>query len=299
MAKVPGKPKNEPISPRILYIAAGVVWGLVLAPEAGLVVMKFLAGLDWPAVAGTDYWPLWADWIVVASGAAAGLATFLAALIFGRNFGDRMEFSPLGRLHFRRATPWALLVLGVAVGAMTVRSIDDQRHFFEAQKRAGLRLAEFSREVHRFEDISVEWLDNGEQGRVFLSFQGERKGKYRLAWEVRDVADDGKATLLMRGETGAALGPGEQNAELPLKTPELVSALRRGIGDDDADITVSRELTVRARLIPELTRKEIARLPQQEPGNLAGGNSILIDETFGRFRVNFTLRDDEVVWFRE
>lgn len=301
MAKVPQKPKKEPMSPRVLFVMGGVIWGLVLGPDLGLAVAKFVGGLNWPFIAGTRDWPAWADWIIVASGVATGLTVFFVALIFGRNIGDRVEYSRDTRLSRGGAAPWALIAVGVAVGGITVLTIDDRKQavvdYVQEQKDALVRLEEFAGQVQRFRGLRVEWPGNGGEGQVSIAFRGKRQGDYLLAWEIRDPENG--AEPVMSGSIGATLRAGSQNTELPLKPLELVSAWQRHTGSRGADVSVSRDFTFRARLIPELTRAERAKLPRHEPGNLAEGTSVLIDEAADSFPVSFETRGGRIVWSAE
>jgi len=300
MAKVPQKPKKEPLGARFLFIMGGVIWGLVMAPDLGLSVAKFVGGLDWPGIAGTREWPAWADWVIVAAGVATGLTVFFTALIVGRNVGDRFEYSRDLRLQSGSAVPWAVIAVGITVGGITTLTIDERRQavvdYVQEQKDALLRLQAFARDVDRFGSVRVDWPGGGEEGRVSISFRGNHRGDYLLDWEIRD-SSNGK-TPVMEGSIGAALSPGEQKTDLPLSPRALVSAWQRRAGNV-ADATVDEDFTFRARLIPQLSRKEWAPLPRHEPDNLAAGDSILIDRASDSFPVYFELRGGRIIWSRE
>ena len=297
MAKVPEKPKKEPMSVRFLLIMGGVIWGLVLGPDIGLAVAEFIGGLNWRFIAGTREWPEWADWVIVGSGAITGLTVFFAALITGRNFGDRLEYSHDLRLRSGAAIPWAVIAVGVAVGSVTVLTIEERQQavidYVQEQKDALVRLEAFAEQVQRFRSVRVEWPGNGEEGRVSISFRGKHKGTYLLAWEVRDSSNNKKP--VMEGDIGAILSPGEQSTDLPLSPLALIKAWRQRAGNV-TEAKVAEDFTFRIRLIPEPTRAEWARLPRHEPGNLADGESILIDEARDSFPVNFELRGRQIVW---
>ncbi|MCK5621055.1 MAG: hypothetical protein KAJ11_02100 [Alphaproteobacteria bacterium] len=297
MGTSPEKPKKEPMSVRFLFIMAGVIWGLVLGPDIGLAVAKFMGGLNWPFIAGTREWPEWADWVIIASGVVTGLAIFFTALIIGRNVGDRLEYSHDVRLSSGGAIPWAIIAVGVAMGGITVLTIEDRQQavvvYVQDQKSALVRLEAFANQVQRFRAVRVEWPGNGEEGRVSLSFRGKHQGRYMLNWEVWDSSN--REEPVMEGSIGASLRPGDQNTSLPLSPLALVNAwqLRGGNG---AKVKVDEDFTFHIRLIPEPTRAEWERLPRHEPGNLADGKSILIDEAKDSFPVYFELRGSQIIW---
>lgn len=297
MAKVPEKPKKERMSARVLYIICGVVWGLVLGPDIGLGVAKFVGGLNWTFIAGTREWPAWADGVIIASGVITGLTVFFTALIAGRNLGDHLEYSHNTRLSSNAAIPWAVIAVGVAVGGATVLTVEERQQavvdYVQDQKDALAQLEVFASQVQRFKVVRVEWPGNGEEGLVSLSFRGKHQGTYLLVWEVWDAS--GNEEPIMAGDIGAGLRPGEQNTSLPLSPRALAGAWRRRAGKVDK-ATVSEDFTFRIRLIPEPTSAEWERLPRHEPGNLADGKSILIDEATDSFPVEFEVIGGRIVW---
>ena len=297
MAKIPEKPKKEPLSVRFLFIMAGVIWGLVLGPDIGLAVAKFVGGLNWPFIAGTREWPGWADWVIVTSSVVTGLAVFFAALITGRNVGDRFEYSQDMRLSSGGAIPWALIAVGVTVGGITVLTIKERQHavivYVQDQKSALLHLEAFAKQTQRFRAVRVEWPGYGEEGRVSLSFRGKHQGNYLLSWEVWDSSN--RKEPVMAGDIGAILKSGDQNTSLPLSPLALVNAWRKRAGNVNK-AKVDEDFTFRIRLIPEPTRAEWESLPRHEPGNLADGKSILIDEAMDSFPVYFELVGGKIIW---
>ena len=200
------------MSVRFLFVMGGLIWGLVLGPDIGLAVAKFMGGLNWSFIAGTREWPEWADWIIVASGVTTGLGVFFAALVAGRNVGDRFEYSPDTRLRSGAAIPWAVIAVGVGVGVMTVSTVEVRRQavvdYVQEQKNALERLEEFAKQVHRLRSVRVEWPGNGEEGRVAISFRGKHRGTYLLVWEIWDSS--GGQEPVMDDDIGASLSPGEK-----------------------------------------------------------------------------------------
>lgn len=297
MARLPAKARKEPLSVRFLLIVGGVIWGLVLGPEIGLAVAKFLGGLNWRFIAGTREWPQWADWLIVAAGIASGLGAFFGVLIAGRNVGDRFEFSHDSRFRFGGAIPWSVIAVGVAVGSITVQTVEERQEavidYVQEQKAAVARLEEFATRVQRFASVRIEWPGNGEDSRAVISIGGKHAGRYLLVWEIWDPRN--KEKPLMADDIGAILRSGKQNTSLPLSPAELVEAWRRRAGNV-ANAKVAQDFTFRIRLFPKPTNAEWARLPRHEPDNLDDGKSILIDEVVDHFPVNFELRGGRTVW---
>lgn len=298
MAKLPEKPKKEHLSLRVLFIMGGVIWGLVLGPDIGLAVAKFVGGLNWPFIAGTNEWPDWADWVIFSSGAITGLAVFFTALIIGRNIGDRLEYAHDFKLISGAAMPWAIIGVGIAVGAITVLTIEDRQQavieYVQEQKDAQGRLLELAGRTHRFRSVRVDWPGNGEDGEISLSFRGQRSGSYLLVWEIWDASSARKP--VMEGSIGALLSPGDKNTELPLSPLALVSAWQQRQGSKGLNARVSENFTLEAQLIPEPSRAEWKELPSHESGNLADGNSILIDRASTTFKVEFEVRGGQINW---
>lgn len=297
MAKIPEKPKKEPMSQRVLFIMAGVIWGLVLGPDIGLGVAKFVGGLNWPFITGTREWPAWADWVIFTAGITTGFGVFFGSLIIGRNVGDRFEYSHDQRLSSGAAIPWAVIAVGVALGSISILTIEDRQQavirYVYDQKAALGRLEAFAKQVQRFRSVRVEWPGNGEGGQVTMSIRGKHQGNYLLVWEIRDTSNNEEP--VMEGEIGAILRSGEQNTSLPLSPPALVNAWQRR-GGNGGKTKVDEDFTFRIRLIPEPTRAEWKNLPRHEPGNLADGKSILIDEATDSFPVNFKIVGNQIIW---
>lgn len=298
MARVPQKPKKESLSVRFLFIIGGVVWGLALGPDIGLTVAKFVGGLNWPLIAGTREWPEWADWVVAISGIVTGLASFFAAFTIGRNVGDRFEYSHDVRLSSGGAIPWAVIAIGVAVGSVTVQTVDVRKQavvdYVQEEKNALIRLDEFAGRIQRFKSVRVEWPGNGKASEVAISFRGKHYGAYLMAWEIRGASNNTKP--VMTGEIGLVLSPGERNTDLALAPRALIDGWRK-LNGYASDAKVSEDFTFTIRLIPEPTSAEWKNLPRREPGNLADGQSILIDEMSDSFPVSFELRNGRSIWF--
>lgn len=298
MAKLPEKPKQEHLSQRVLCVMAGAVWGLVLAPGVALTVAEFLGGLNWPLIAGTRDWPQWADWIIVASAVISGLSTFFVALIIGRNIGDRLEYSHDFKLRSGVALPWAVIVVGVAVGGINAVTLPERQRavvgFVVEQKEAQDRLLEFARNTQRFRSARVDWPGAGAEGRILLIFRGKHQGNYQLIWEIWDAS--GAKEPVMEGNIGAILTAGDKHTDLPLSPLALASAWLQRQGSKGLNARVSENFTLKTRLIPELTRDEWKQLPQHEPDNLADGKSILIDEATATFPVDFEIRGGQIIW---
>ena len=300
MAKIPQKPKKEPLSVRFLFIIGGVVWGLVLGPDIGLAVAKFMGGLNWPLIAGTREWPEWADWVVAISGIVTGFAVFFTALTIGRNTGDRFEYSHDMRLGSGSAIPWAVIAVGVAVGGITVQTVDVRKKavidYVQEEKNALVRLEAFASRIQRFGSVRVEWPGNGEASEVAISFRGKHYGNYLLAWEIRAASNNTKP--VMTGEVGVILSPGERRTDMFLSPLALINGWRK-LNGNASNAKVSEDFTFTIRLIPEITRAEWKSLPRHEPGNLADGQSILIDEMSDSFPVYFKLRGSQIIWSAE
>ena len=301
MAKIPEKPKKEPMSVRFLFIIGGVVWGLVLGPDIGLGVAKFVGALDWPTIAGTREWPEWADWVIIASGVLTGLTTFFTALIIGRNVGDRFEYSHDLRLNSGGAIPWAVISVGVAIGAITVQTIDVRKQAvvdqLQKEKDALAYLEVFAGKIQRFGTVTIDWPGNSEEGSVFVLMRGQHQGNYQLLWDVRDASNNAKS--LIEGSSEVLLHPGKQNTSLPLSPRLLGEAWLNKIGRQVNASRIDGNFTVTVQLIPEITGAEWKLLPRHEPDKLDDGSSILVDRVTTSFPVYFEHRGNQIVWLQQ
>ncbi|MDH3228691.1 MAG: hypothetical protein OEN55_02750 [Alphaproteobacteria bacterium] len=277
-----------------LYAVAGLIWGLVLGPDAGLYAARMMGDVGWLYQYEEG---AWADWVIVPFGAAIGLTVLFSCYQLGAAAGRRYDDATDTTLKHAKSVPWAMLVVGICVGAVTVLTIDDRQHavvrYVQSQKDAAARLLVFAETLHRIPTYGIEWPGGGEAGRIDLAFRGKRKGDYQLEWKI--LSQDGTEPLLGSSYT-VGLSEKHSSTNIPVSASELANAYivqskRRG-----ADIVVDERFRLVLELRPLLNGKDWEVLPEDEPARLDDGDSILLDRATTAFRVQFESRSGRIEW---
>lgn len=277
-----------------LYAVAGLIWGLVLGPDAGLFAARVMGSVVWLHQFDDG---AWAAWVIVPFGALIGLTVLFSCYQLGAAAGRRYDDTSEARLRHSKAVPWALLVLGVAVGVITVATIEDRQRavvaYLDLQRAAAERLRALAGDIHRITSHAVEWPGGGEDGRIALSFRGKRNDDYRLQWHV--LSQDGTKPLL-GGSYTIRLGPEYKSTNIPVSASELANAYILQMKRPGAEVTVDEKFRLELELSPVLAKKDWATLPEDEATRLDDGDSILIRRARTEFQVRFALRGGQVVW---
>jgi hypothetical protein len=277
-----------------LYIVAGLVWGLVLGPDAGLYAARVMGGVAWLYQYDDG---AWADWVIVPFGVVIGFTVLFSCYQLGAAAGRRYDDTTAMRLRHAKSVPWALLIVGIAVGTVTALTIDNRQRvvvqYVQARKDAAARLLVFAETLHRVAAYSVEWPGGGEAGRIDLSFRGKRRGEYRLEWKI--LSQEGKEPLL-GGSYTVGLSEKYKSTNIPISASELANAYvlrnkRRG-----AAVAVDERFRLVLELRPILSSRVWDALPEDEAARLDDGESILLARVSKAFHVQFEARGGGIIW---
>ncbi|UCH75068.1 MAG: hypothetical protein JSU82_04255 [Rhodospirillales bacterium] len=277
-----------------LYAAAGLVWGLVLGPDAGLYAARVMGSVAWLYQFENG---AWADWVIIPFGAIIGLTVLFSCYQLGSAAGHRYDEATSKRLKHAKSVPWAVLIVGVAVGVMTTLTIEDRQRavvrYVEAQRQAAARLLALSDRLHRITGYRVEWPGGGEPGRIDLSFRGRRKGDYRFEWKI---LSQGGTEPLLGGGYNVRLGEAYKTTSLSFSATDLANAYVLQMKTPGRIVAVDERFRLLLELRPLLAAKDWAALPEDEPVRLDEGESILLKRAETSFAVRFEARGGRVVW---
>ena len=263
---------------RTLYLLVGLVLGGLAGVAVMIQVFALAAGVSWLYLFGDDPWPARAEWILLGTSLAAGLATLGAGLAIGYTVGRRYESAPRPERARRRGT--GLLLGGLALWLLVVVLAlwQQERHSSVRATSAVAETAfgELLQARHVITGVSV--MDAGaEELRLSVGLAGTRSGAYRLAWRLEDPLYD---VTLLSGERRLALGPDAASADLDFEIAILAERYRetvlKGRGDK---VLVDGAFRLRLSLEPLLDDEERQALPAREIGNLERGLSGLRFET--------------------
>lgn len=277
-----------------LYAFAGLVWGLVLGPYIGLAAARTMGNVAWLYEFQNG---AWVNWAVIPFGAIVGLTVLFFCYQLGAAAGRRYDDTDGRQLRHAKAVPWALILVGITVGTITVRSIGGEQRvlieYVQMKKDTTTRLLVLERNLHRITGLNIEWPAPGLTGNIHLLFRGKRKGDYRLDWWVRSrIAEK----PFLYGSHTLRLEPKPWNTDFPINPWDIAAEYLRRQQDPQADIAVDERFTLVMQLRPNLSPEEWATLPDDEALRLDQGNSILRQQVTKEFRLRFALRDGHMVW---
>jgi len=288
------EPHPRAMKVQSLYTVTGLVWGLVLAPDAGLYAARVMGSVS--ALYRYDE-GAWADWVIIPFGAVIGLTVLFSCYQIAGAAGRRYDEAAGRRLRHAKSVPWALLVVGVAVGTMTVSTIDDRQRalvrYVQAQKDAAARLLVFAETLHRIAAYGIDWPGNGEAGRIDLSFRGKTERSYRFEWMI--LSQNGHKPLV-GGNYTLALDGKYKSTNIPVSASDLANAFVLQANRPGADITVDERFRLVLELRPILTGREWDALPDDEAARLDDGESILLRRVVVPFHVRFDARGGRIRW---
>jgi hypothetical protein len=279
-----------------LYSVAGLIWGLVLGPDAGLYAARVMGSVAWLYQYEDG---AWADWVIIPFGTLIGLTVLFSCYQLGAAVGRRQDDMDERRPRPAKSVPWAVIVVGVAVGAATAVTIDERQRavaqYVRGQKDAAAHLLVFAETLHRVTTYSMEWPGGGEAGRIDLSFKGKRQGNYRFAWKI--FSQDGTTPLLGDSYT-VGLDRKRERTNIPVGATDLINAYVVHMRKPAASLEVDERFRLVLELRPILTDSERDALPEDEPARLDDGESILVRQVETAFLVQFEARGGRIVWRR-
>jgi len=288
------EPDPRAMKVQSLYSVAGLVWGLVLGPDAGLYAARVMGSVAWLYQYDEG---AWADWVIIPFGALIGLTVLFSCYQLGAAAGRRYDEMAARRLRHAKSVPWALLVVGIAVGTMTALTIEDRQravvHYVQAQKDAAARLLVLAESLHRFAGYGIEWPGGGEPGRIDLSFRGKQERDYRFDWQI--LAADGTKPLV-GGSYTLGLNEKYTTTNIPVSASELANAYLVQANRPGVNVTVDERFRLVLELRPILSGREWGTLPEDEAARLDDGESILLERAVSAFQVRFEVRGGRIVW---
>jgi len=277
-----------------LYKIAGLVCGLVLGPHIGLAAARTMGDIEWLYEFQNG---AWVNWAVLPFGAITGLMVLFFCYQFGAAAGRRYDGVTGGRLKHAKAVPWSLILVGIAVGVMTVKSAGDKQvalvRYVQEKKNAANRLVTLEADLHRITSLKLDLGDSEDTGRIDLILRGRREGDYRIDWRVHSRI--AKEPILAGSET-VRLGPEPKNMDIPISRWDIAAGYLRSTENPEADTSVDETFTLLVRLNPILTREELAAIPEEEVRRLGEGGSILPAQVGKEFKLRFAMRTGQIAW---
>ncbi len=164
---------------RRLYIAAGIIWGVILGIAAGLYVAAGVAGIFWLYIFGDNTWPEWAWGAAYTFGIITGVLTFGFCIYFSWSYCKRL---PLIEANQNKETGKAASLLALAfmvvIGYLAFDNYQTGKHaalsrnLVEAEKRR-MEDASPHRKVGE-DDVDFYCRVTRKQSKLELIYKGDR-----------------------------------------------------------------------------------------------------------------------------
>ncbi len=271
---------------RRLYLLAGILWALVLAPMVLLAIVGVGAGVAWLYLFGDNPWPEAAEQALIVLGLAGALATGVAAFWLGYHRG-RKHHAASSTDEWRRAVVLsaAPVVLALLVGsALWLRA----RDYEEAMTAAVTREAAFADFVGANKKLAGLTLgpDTQDTIRASARVSGPRPGAYRLMWRV---IPSSSRTAILEGSRTLRLGDADEEVFVAFTLDELRSRYQAVVLGGRGGALIEEPFVLEVVLDPILTEEEIVALPPGEPSRLETPDSPLQSRRSAGFPVRFLI----------
>lgn len=277
-----------------LYIVTGLIWGLVLSPDAGLAAAGVMGQVSWLY---TFQDGAWANFAIAAFGFFIGLFVLTACIQIGAYGGRRYDDRELRSRSHIKSIPWALIAVGIAVGTITALTIEDRQRavfdYLEKQQAAADRLLKMARNLPTISGYGFDWPGGSETGKISFAFVGKERGEYLLEWGL--FTENGKEPLL--GEDyRVRVGTVRKTTDIPVTPHELGNAWLKQSKNPAANLEQEEPFRLVFRLTPILRAEDWELLPEGEEYRLDTGESVLIEQVTFRFKLRMRLRGGRVEW---
>src|SRR5512146_478273 len=182
---------------RHLYLLAGILWALVLAPVAALTAIAAGAGFAWIFVFGDNPWPRWGEIFLLLSGAVAGVSAAAASMTIANAAAKAEAAAPNGNSvsAARHALGMAIAPVIIALlagSALWLRTRQFERTMSEAHTKEA-KFADLVASSKKLRDLDVE-VDSQGAFRAVALVSGSRSGAYELKWRI--VPSSAKGPIL-------------------------------------------------------------------------------------------------------
>lgn len=277
-----------------LYIVAGLVWGLVLSPDAGLAAAGVMGQVAWLYIFQEG---AWANVFIGAFGVFIGLFVLVACIQAGAWGGRRYDGTTDKRRQHVKALPWALTVVGVFAGVLTALTIETRQravfNYLAQQQAAADRLIELAQNLPKFSSYGIDWPGGTQSGQISLAFSGKERGDYRFVWGL--FTENGNEPLL--GEDHIVRVSTERKVtDIPIDPAQLGNAWLKQSKIPQSGAAWEEPFRLVLTLTPILRAEDWTQLPENEEYRVSTGESILVEQVIYRFRLNMRFRGGRVEW---
>jgi hypothetical protein len=273
---------------RGLYLAAGVLWAILLGPLAFVLVFAASAGVAWLYLFGDNPWPTSAEWLLLLPAIFASLLSVVAIIwLSDRRGRQRVSSAPAGSAtEMRRAGTLAIIpfLAVVLIGAMLwlrARQYDDSVNAATAREGAFADLLGSNRKIISIDIANSTGIVNGT-----VRLSGTREGPYRLTWRV--VPSTSTASVLTQSAT-LQLARGQNDLPIAFSTDELQRQYRAIVLHGRGNALVDELFRLEVALDPVLSQREISQLPPGEQRRMETIGSALRSQGIAQFPVRFTI----------
>lgn len=266
---------------RRLYVLAGVLWALVLAPMVFFAIVAMGAVVSWLYLFGDDPWPEAAEQSLLVLGCVGALAVASGAVWLGHQRGKKALSNERQRVVALSVAP---LVLASLVGAaLWLRA----RDYEAAMTMVAAREAAFADFVGANKKLVALTLDQSQDmvsGTARIS--GARPGAYRLSWRI--IPSSSRLSII-DSDRSLSLGAADEDIAVAFALDELQRRYQDVVLSGRGGALIEEPFRLEVVLDPVLTEKEIAGLPPGERSRLRTPDSPLQSRRGAEFPVRFLI----------
>lgn len=283
------------MSPRVLHVLTGVVWGLVLGALTAVFTVAAAAGFSWIYLFGDEPWPEATSWVLPGLGIGVFLAVLLGGVILGLRTGQRTAAAAPEEAARRMAATLRLLIAGVVLALVLAGAAAARFAGQEDARETGAHQAAFfdtlQAERQNLVAVTLSRAPRPMSYDLAVHTRGARGGLYRFTWSLRS---SGYEESFAEDSGELALEPGDNRVNLPVDAWSIVERYHDlAFGGRDVDVEVAEHFRMEVTLTPVLDPAARAQLPPHVAHNLTLGQSALIDRAVTDLDMQFRIGGPE------
>jgi hypothetical protein len=275
---------------RQLYLLAGILWALLLAPIVVLVSIGAGAGIAWIFLFGDNPWPHSVGVFLIAIAAVTSLSVAIASISIGNATGKAQAASATGTspAMVRHARTLCIAPVIIAVVAGSALWLRDRANETAVTENAA-RDADFVDLVKQTKKILALEIVSDSQGEVRAAarISGLREADYELKWTVLPSSSE---LAIVQGERVIRLLDGDEEFPLSFPIDLLKSQYRTIVLRGRGGALVDEQFRLEVALRPIFSTAERRRLPPGEERRLNTRDSPLESRRSVDFGVRFTIQ---------
>jgi hypothetical protein len=274
---------------RQLYLLAGVLWALLLAPVAVVMSVGVAAGLAWLFIFGDNPWPRWAELFLLVVGVTAAAVAVVASIVIANSAGKAQAASLGTHSASARRRAIGLAIAPVVIALFAASALwQGARQREQAVSDAAAREAGFAQFIASNKKLTDLDIESDSQGafRALARVSGNRDGAYELKWRI--IPSSAKQAIF-EGRRPLRLTTTTEPLEILFSTDDLKSRYQAIVLHGRGGALIDEQFRLEVSLNPIVTSEERQNFPPGEGRRLNAPESPLESRRTTEFSVRFTI----------